>query len=177
MPFLIDTGATSIIVPTKMAYAARLPLGKAVQASTANGLVSQRLTHINSFKIGNIEVSNLDASANDRLDEVLVGMSFLKLFRMTQDKNVLTLMLSSDMAAITEINSTVSILSKQPDIKSELIRENSGKAYISVRNEVADFKAQYKKPPECYDMKDRATRMHCANAFIKAREAYDALNK
>ena len=28
------------------------------------------------------------------------------------------------------------------------------------------FKAQYKKPAECYDMKDNAIRMHCANAFI-----------
>jgi aspartyl protease family protein len=177
MPFLIDTGATRIVVPTSMAYSARLPLGKAVQASTANGFVSQRSTLIKSLKIGNMEVKNIDASVNDRLDEVLVGMSFLKLFRMTQDKNVLTLTPSSDVAAITGINSTVSILSKQSDIKGELIRENSGKAYIFARNEVADFKAQYKKPLECYDIQNNATRTYCANAFIKARKAFEALNK
>jgi aspartyl protease family protein len=160
-----------------LAYVARLPFGKAVQVSTANGLVSQRLTHINSFKIGNIELKNLDASATDRLDEVLVGMSFLKLFRMTQDKNVLTLIFSSDVAGITENISSVPVFLKQPDIKGELIRENSGKAVNFARNEVADFKAQYKKPPECHDMQNNAIRTFCANAFIKARKAYEALNK
>lgn len=177
MPFLIDTGATEVTVPRNLSYAARLPLGKAFQTSTANGLAVARVTHINSLKIGNIEVKNFDASVTDHLDEVLVGMSFLKLFRMTQDKNVLTLILSSDVAVVTENISAVPVLSKQPDTKGELIRENSGKAVNFARNEVADFKAQYKKPPECYDMQNNAIRTYCANAFIKARKAYEALSK
>lgn len=64
-----------------------------------------------------------------------------------------------------------------PKSREELVREQSKKAYVEVRKIVEDFKSQYKKPPECYDLKDRATRMHCANAFIRAREAYEALNK
>jgi len=177
MPFLIDTGATSIVVPTSMAYSARLPLGKAVQASTANGFASNRLTRINSLKIGNIEIKNLDALATIRLDEVLIGMTYLKLFHMTQDRNVLTLTLSSDLAASTENIPSVPVLSPQSNIKDQLTRQNSGKAYFLARDQVADFKAQYKKPSECYDMQNNSTRIFCANAFIKARKAYEALNK
>jgi aspartyl protease family protein len=91
MPFLIDTGATHTVIPTRLSYAARLPQGQAYQTSTANGMTVQHLTRINSFKIGNLELRNLEAATNDHLDEVLIGMNTLKLFRMTQDKSVLTL--------------------------------------------------------------------------------------
>jgi hypothetical protein len=64
-----------------------------------------------------------------------------------------------------------------PKSRDELVRENSKKAYVKVRKEVADFKSQYKKPPECLDMQTSAIRMYCANAYIKAREAYEASNK
>ncbi|MDO9268747.1 MAG: hypothetical protein Q7T96_06500 [Methylobacter sp.] len=64
-----------------------------------------------------------------------------------------------------------------PKTHEALVREKSQKAYTKVRKDVEDFKAQYKKPEECYDLKDSATRMHCANAFIQARETYEALNK
>ncbi len=177
MPFLIDTGATKIVVPTEMAYSARLPLGKAVQATTANGFAVNRLTRINSLKIGNVEIRNFDASVTDHLDEVLVGMNYLKLFRMTQDRNVLTLIFTPGGESNIESVLAAPVLSRQPSVESELIREKSGKAYTLARDGVADFKAQYKKPPECHDMQNNAMRVHCANEFIMARKAYEALNK
>lgn len=61
--------------------------------------------------------------------------------------------------------------------KDEVIRENSEKAYMQVKKDVDAFKAQYEKPEECYNMKDSATRMRCANAYIKAREAYEASSR
>jgi hypothetical protein len=60
--------------------------------------------------------------------------------------------------------------------KDVLIKEKSEQVYIELKKEVEPFKAQYKKPPECYDMKDDATRIHCANEFIRARKAYEALS-
>jgi hypothetical protein len=63
-----------------------------------------------------------------------------------------------------------------PKTKEQLVHENSKQAYTQVKKEVESFKAQYKKPPECYDMKDDATRIHCANEFIRARKAYEASN-
>jgi predicted PurR-regulated permease PerM len=63
-----------------------------------------------------------------------------------------------------------------PKTKEQIVHENSKQAYVQVKKEVDSFKAQYKKPPECYDMKDDATRIHCANEFIRARKAYEALH-
>lgn len=102
LPFLIDTGATQTVIPTKMAYAAQLPLGEASQTSTANGLAVIRLTRINSLKIGNVEIRNLEAATTDRLEEVLIGMNALRLFRMTQEGNTLTLVAYPDEVSSVE---------------------------------------------------------------------------
>jgi aspartyl protease family protein len=91
MPFLIDTGATKTVIPSKMAIAAGLPFGRAVQSSTAGGKVVDRLTRIHTLKIGNAEIRDLDANINEYLDEALIGMNTLKYFRMTQSGNTLTL--------------------------------------------------------------------------------------
>ena len=91
MPFLIDTGATKTSIPAKMAVAADLPFGREIQSSTAGGQVIDRLTQINSLKIGNAEIRNLDANINQYLDEVLIGMNTLKYFHMTQSGDTLTL--------------------------------------------------------------------------------------
>lgn len=102
MPFLIDTGAAYTTVPTKMAYAARLPLGQAFQTSTANGIAIARKTYINSFKIGSTELRNLEAATTDNLDFVVVGMNILKLFHMTQDRNTLILSAYADELSVSE---------------------------------------------------------------------------
>jgi aspartyl protease family protein len=91
MPFLIDTGATKTVIPVKMAIAAGLPFGHAVQSSTAGGKVVDRITRINTLKIGNAEIRNLDANINEHLDEVLIGMNTLRYFHMTQNGDTLTL--------------------------------------------------------------------------------------
>lgn len=91
MPFLIDTGATKTVIPTKMATSAKLPYGRYVQANTAGGKVSERETKIHTLQIGNAVIRNLDAHTNVHLDEVLIGMNTLKYFRMTQEGKTLTL--------------------------------------------------------------------------------------
>jgi len=91
MPFLIDTGATTTTIPENMAIAAGLPVGRSIRSNTAGGQVLEHLTRINSLKIGNAEIKNLDASINQYLKEVLVGMNTLKYFRMTKDGNILAL--------------------------------------------------------------------------------------
>ncbi|OAI13182.1 aspartyl protease [Methylomonas koyamae] len=91
MPFLIDTGATMTSIPARFANAADLPVGSPVNSNTAGGQVIDRLTQINSLKIGNAEIRNLDATINQYLDEVLVGMNTLKYFTITQSHNRMTL--------------------------------------------------------------------------------------
>lgn len=97
MPFMIDTGATKTSIPAKMAVVAGLPLGSAVQTNTAGGQVIDHLTRINSLKIGDTEIRNLDANINQYLDEVLIGMNTLKYFHMTQNGNMLTLVANSQV--------------------------------------------------------------------------------
>jgi len=92
MPFMIDTGATTTAIPAKMAIAANLPFGRAVQSKTAGGQVTDHLTRINNLRIGNAEIRNLDANINQYLDEVLIGMNTLKYFHMTQSGDTLTLL-------------------------------------------------------------------------------------
>ncbi len=118
MPFLIDTGATQIVIPRKLSYSARLPLGKAFQSSTANGLSLSRETRIESLKIGNIELNGLDAFTSEHLDHVLFGMNALKYFRMTQDSGILTLTLSSDsLPRATTVPLTPTPLPQMPQPK------------------------------------------------------------
>jgi aspartyl protease family protein len=108
MPFLIDTGATTTVIPEKMARTANLPLGRFIKTSTAGGKVIDRVTRINSLKIGNAEIRNLEAHINEHLDEVLIGMNTLKYFRMTQSGNTLTLVANNmpETIAATDGGST-----------------------------------------------------------------------
>jgi hypothetical protein len=65
------------------------------------------------------------------------------------------------------------ILANMPKSKSQIISEESRKVVMAARAEVKDFKAQYKKPDKCYNMKDDKTRVWCANEFIRARKAWE----
>lgn len=117
MPFLIDTGATTTTIPEKLAYAAQLPFGRSVQSKTAGGKVVDRLTKLNSLKIGNAEIRHLEANINSYLDEVLIGMNTLKYFNMTQSGNTMTLVANASSARqITQIP-VGTFATEQPIIK------------------------------------------------------------
>jgi hypothetical protein len=68
------------------------------------------------------------------------------------------------------------IIESLPKTKEQIIREESKKVVMAAHAEVADFKAHYKKPEQCYNMKDQATRIWCANDFIRARKAWESQN-
>lgn len=54
------------------------------------------------------------------------------------------------------------------------ISEESKIKYTQVKREMDIFKKQYKKPAECYDMKDNATRINCANMYMRAKADFDS---
>jgi aspartyl protease family protein len=91
MPYLIDTGATKTSIPAKLAVSAGLAFGSPLRSHTAGGTVIDHETHINSLKLGNAEIRNLDANINEYLDEVLIGMNTLKYFQLTQSGGTMTL--------------------------------------------------------------------------------------
>jgi hypothetical protein len=67
------------------------------------------------------------------------------------------------------------IQSLQPLIQAEEIKRNSNIAVIQARNETQSFDNQYKKPEECLNLKDSATRIKCANTYMRARAAFEKM--
>jgi aspartyl protease family protein len=103
MPFMVDTGASSTVIPYSMAMSAGLPIGRAVPVNTAGGQVFEQETRIDTIRIGTAEIRNLDARISRYLDEVLIGMNTLRYFRMTQDGDNLTLVVTHYPDKLTKL--------------------------------------------------------------------------
>ncbi len=91
--FLLDTGATTISVPERVARQAGLEAGRASRVTTASGVVQVYQTQLSSVQLGNIRMHQVPAHINPHMpsDIVLLGMSFMKNLEMTQRDGVLTL--------------------------------------------------------------------------------------
>jgi aspartyl protease family protein len=78
--FLLDTGATDVVIPGKVAKELNLIHGPEGIAGTAGGNITVNLTRIEELTIGNITIHRVSASINSKMDgdEVLLGMSALK---------------------------------------------------------------------------------------------------
>lgn len=99
-PFMIDTGATMVVVPAHIANQAGLQRGQPISVSTAGGRVVDHLTVIDRLKIGNAELFNVPAAINQFNDEILIGMSALKYFKMTQNQGSMVLVTSNQENSI-----------------------------------------------------------------------------
>ena len=120
MPFLIDTGATQTAIPQAMANKAGLPVGRSIQTNTAGGQVNNQLTRMSSMKLGNAELKNLQAIINPHLTEVLIGMNTLKYFRMTQNKDTLTLVASNDVEPVETLERDLPLQMPPPSFMAEV---------------------------------------------------------
>jgi aspartyl protease family protein len=93
--FLVDTGATSIVLSS--AEARRIGInylaGVRSFSQTANGVVSVYNVKLDSVRVGDITLNSVDASVieGDRLPIALLGMSFLNRMEMRRDGTTLTL--------------------------------------------------------------------------------------
>ena len=91
--FLLDTGATDVAIPEKLAEKINLRKGVPTLSQTANGVVRSYSTVLDRISIGGIELYDIKASIFPGMPggEVLLGMSFLKHLEMTQKGKTLTL--------------------------------------------------------------------------------------
>lgn len=92
--FLVDTGATYVALSA--AEARRLGIdyqkGERGMMSTANGVVSVYRVTLNTVKIGDVAVNQVQASVHEApLDATLLGMSFLNRVEMKREGSTLTL--------------------------------------------------------------------------------------
>lgn len=109
LPFLIDTGATLTVIPMKFALQARLPFGRQVDTATAGGRTFDKLTAIDSLRIGNAELRNIEAVLNQHLSEILLGMNTLRFFKMTQSGDTLTLHLNRQLIKQNHLEDRVAV--------------------------------------------------------------------
>lgn len=91
--FMVDTGATDVVIGEAAAQRAGLKRGRGGFASTANGVITVYDTTINTLRIGEIVLHNVSASINPHMDDevALLGMSFLSQLEMLQRGDTLTL--------------------------------------------------------------------------------------
>ena len=84
--FLLDTGATDVVIPAALAKQLTLKQGAKQLASTANGTVTVYNTQLDTLSIGNITLDNIRASINPGMQQnvVLLGMSALKQIEFAQ---------------------------------------------------------------------------------------------
>ena len=92
--FMVDTGATTIAMGS--AEAKRMGIdytaGKPVRMNTANGQTMGYLLTLNSVRIGDVEVQNVEAIvAQQSMPYVLLGNSFLTRFSMRRDSDQMVL--------------------------------------------------------------------------------------
>lgn len=91
--FLLDTGATDVVIPLKLAQRIGLKQGRRQLANTANGTISVFSTQLQSVRIGAIELEKITASINPAMagDVVLLGMSALRQIEFSQRGDTLVL--------------------------------------------------------------------------------------
>jgi aspartyl protease family protein len=90
--FLLDTGATDVVVPASTARRLGLPYGTRARAMTANGPVTIYQTRIDELHLGKIRLTDIDASINPNMGgAILLGMTALGQIEFSQQADTLTL--------------------------------------------------------------------------------------
>lgn len=90
---IIDTGASTVSIPSRLAKKLGLERGYPIRATTASGVVNVFPTQISSLKIGDITLSDIKGTINPHMptDKVLLGMSALKFLKIELDQGKLVL--------------------------------------------------------------------------------------
>ena len=91
--FLVDTGASYVSVPDRVAKKIGLVKGAPMRVSTANGTATVYATTLRSVSVGDITLHNIKADINPHrgTDEILLGMSFLRHLSVTHEGDQLTI--------------------------------------------------------------------------------------
>ncbi|AVJ56969.1 TIGR02281 family clan AA aspartic protease [Idiomarina sp. OT37-5b] len=91
--FLLDTGATLVAIPEPLAQRLGLKKGRQGMSQTANGRVITYRTVIDQLQLGDIVLDDVQASITPGMDGdiILLGMSALKQFELTQKGDTLTI--------------------------------------------------------------------------------------
>lgn len=91
--FLLDTGATDVAIPPALARQLRLTRGVEVEIQTASDVIPGYLVTLDEVNIGPLSLKRVRGSVSEHRigDQVLLGMSFLRHFELSQRGRSLTL--------------------------------------------------------------------------------------
>lgn len=93
--FLVDTGASLVVLPASLARQAgiRLDAANPMWVHTANGRARAHRVLLNSLKVGELRAHMVEAMVMDdsQLPIALLGMSFLNRYNMNREGDLLTL--------------------------------------------------------------------------------------
>ena len=82
-PFLIDTGASYVLLPRQVALEAGVAIGpdtRKMRFQTANGVVEQPIVTLESVELGSARAGQVAASISDGMEVGLLGLSFFNRF-------------------------------------------------------------------------------------------------
>jgi aspartyl protease family protein len=94
-PFMIDTGATTVTIPVNIANQARLKIGQPIMANTAGGTVLDYLSTVDKLAFGNALLYNVPVAINQHVKEILIGVDFMKLFKITHNRDSMMLVIEN----------------------------------------------------------------------------------
>jgi clan AA aspartic protease (TIGR02281 family) len=82
-PFLLDTGASYVLVPERVAKEAGIDFGPGTRTlpfTTANGVVEQPVVTLDSVELGSARAEQVAAAISDKVEVGLLGLSFFNRF-------------------------------------------------------------------------------------------------
>jgi aspartyl protease family protein len=90
--FLVDTGATYVSIPTKIAEKIGAEKERKTKLHTANGLTVAWYTTLKTVRIGEIILHDVKGTISDNLSgEILLGSSFLRRLSISQENDKMTI--------------------------------------------------------------------------------------
>jgi aspartyl protease family protein len=91
--FMVDTGATSVAIGTSDAQRMGIDYekGQRINMGTANGVAQGWRVKLNSVRVGDVEVFDVDAVVGPNMPFALLGNSFLSRFTMNRSSDTMVL--------------------------------------------------------------------------------------
>lgn len=86
LTFVIDTGASVVVLPRQLAFSAHIYCGNRVMLQTARGPASACSAVIPKLGIGPFQLKDIPAVISGDLGQPLLGMSVLQQFKIEQDQ-------------------------------------------------------------------------------------------
>ncbi len=83
VPFLIDTGASDVVIPRSVAERLGIAIGESTRTQlyqTANGVVESAVVVLDSIELGGALAQGVSASVSDQMPVGLLGLSFFNRF-------------------------------------------------------------------------------------------------